>query len=117
MPCRTEMIFDYFGVHLNGVRAANARGIFNVDLAARAAGSKLELENGVLNHIANAQAEDPDATITLSRETLNKIILKENHVEKGATGRRGDDRRQCREGKRNAALHGELRLLVSCRHP
>ena len=27
-----EMIFDYFGVHLNGVRAANARGIFNVDL-------------------------------------------------------------------------------------
>jgi len=78
----TEMIFDYFGVHLNGVRAANARGIFNVDLGREGGRYKLELENGVLNHIANAQAEDPDATITLSRETLNKIILKETTLKK-----------------------------------
>ena len=26
----TEMIFDYLGVHLNGVRAANARGILTL---------------------------------------------------------------------------------------
>ena len=78
----TEMIFDYFGVHLNGVRAANARGIFNVDLGREGGRYKLELENGVLNHSANAQAEDPDATITLSRETLNKIILKETTLKK-----------------------------------
>ncbi|EAR2011577.1 SCP2 sterol-binding domain-containing protein, partial [Salmonella enterica] len=38
---------------------------------------KLELENGVLNHTANAEAKDADATLTLSRDTLNKIILKE----------------------------------------
>lgn len=112
----TEMIFDYFGVHLNGVRAANARGIFNVDLGREGGRYKLELENGVLNHSANAQAEDPDATITLSRETLNKIILKETTLKK-AQQAGGDDRRQRREGERNAALHGELRLLVSCRHP
>ncbi|HAV1532616.1 TPA: MBL fold metallo-hydrolase [Enterobacter hormaechei subsp. xiangfangensis] len=78
----TEMIFDYFGVHLNGVRAANARGIFNVDLGREGGRYKLELENGVLNHSANIQAEDPDATITLSRETLNKIILKETTLKK-----------------------------------
>lgn len=78
----TEMIFDYFGVHLNGVRAANARGIFNVDLGREGGRYKLELENGVLNHSANAQAQDPDATITLSRETLNKIILKETTLKK-----------------------------------
>ncbi len=78
----TEMIFDYLGVHLNGVRAANARGIFNVDLGREGGRYKLELENGVLNHSANAQAEDPDATITLSRETLNKIILKETTLKK-----------------------------------
>ena len=77
----TEMIFDYFGVHLNGVRAANARGIFNVDLGREGGRYKLELENGVLNHSANIQAEDPDATITLSRETLNKIILKETKAQ------------------------------------
>ncbi|MGE9806767.1 alkyl sulfatase C-terminal domain-containing protein, partial [Escherichia coli] len=38
---------------------------------------KLELENGVLNHTANAEAKDVDATVTLNRDTLNKIILKE----------------------------------------
>lgn len=36
----------------------------------------------MLNHSANIQAEDPDATITLSRETLNKIILKETTLKK-----------------------------------
>ena len=38
---------------------------------------KLELENGVLNHTANAEAKEADATLTLNRDTLNKIILKE----------------------------------------
>ena len=36
----------------------------------------------MLNHSANIQAEDPDATITLSRETLNKMILKETTLKK-----------------------------------
>lgn len=78
----TEMIFDYFGVHLNGVRAANAKGIFNVDLGREGGTYRLELENGVLNHSANALAKDPDATITLSRETLNRIILRETTLKK-----------------------------------
>ncbi|QLA69337.1 MBL fold metallo-hydrolase [Enterobacter pasteurii] len=78
----TEMIFDYFGVHLNGVRAANAKGVFNVDLGREGGTYRLELENGVLNHSANALAKDPDATITLSRETMNRIILRETTLKK-----------------------------------
>ncbi|MNM58623.1 hypothetical protein D3C81_698580 [compost metagenome] len=33
--------------------------------------------NGVLNHTEGMQAENADATITLTRETLNKLMLKE----------------------------------------
>ncbi|EMA8094721.1 alkyl sulfatase dimerization domain-containing protein [Enterobacter hormaechei] len=71
-----EMFFDYLGVHINGVRAGNAKAVFNIDLGKDGGKYKLELENGVLNHTANAQAKDSDATITLDRTTLNDIILK-----------------------------------------
>ncbi|MCS2148169.1 alkyl/aryl-sulfatase [Scandinavium manionii] len=72
-----EMFFDYLGVHINGEKAANAKAVFNIDLGSDGGKYKLELENGVLNHTANAEAKDADATITLNRDTLNKIILKE----------------------------------------
>ncbi|WP_333497633.1 alkyl/aryl-sulfatase [Kluyvera sp. CHPC 1.2972] len=72
-----EMFFDYLAVHINGEKAANAKAVFNVDLGSDGGKYKLELENGVLNHSANAQASNADAAITLNRATLNKIILKE----------------------------------------
>ena len=72
-----EMFFDYLGVHINGVRAGNAKAVFNIDLGKDGGKYKLELENGVLNHTANAQAKDADATITLDRTTLNDILKKE----------------------------------------
>ena len=72
-----EMFFDYLAVHINGEKAANAKAVFNVDLGSDGGKYKLELENGVLNHSANAQASNADASITLNRATLNKIILKE----------------------------------------
>ena len=71
-----EMFFDYLGVHIKGVRAGNAKAVFDIDLGKDGGKYKLELENGVLNHTANAQAKDADATITLDRTTLNDIILK-----------------------------------------
>jgi alkyl sulfatase BDS1-like metallo-beta-lactamase superfamily hydrolase len=51
--------------------------VFNIDLGSDGGKYKLELENGVLNHTADAEATNADATITLNRDTLNKIILKE----------------------------------------
>lgn len=72
-----EMFFDYLGVHINGEKAANAKAVFNVDLGSDGGKYKLELENGVVNHTADAEAKDADATIVLNRDTLNKIILKE----------------------------------------
>lgn len=75
-----EMFFDYLAVHINGEKAANAQAVFNVDLGADGGKYKLELENGVLNHSADAQTSNADASITLNRATLNKIILKEESL-------------------------------------
>ncbi|RXX19788.1 hypothetical protein DF217_10340, partial [Streptococcus oralis] len=69
--------FDYLGVHINGEKAGAAKAILNVDLGKDGGKYKLELENGVLNHTANAVADNADANITLDRDTLNKIILKQ----------------------------------------
>ena len=72
-----DLFFDYLGVRLNGPKAANASARLNFDFG-RAGGTYLvELENGVLNHTAGAKAENADATVTLSRDTLNRIILGE----------------------------------------
>ncbi|MCS1421365.1 alkyl/aryl-sulfatase [Citrobacter portucalensis] len=75
-----EMFFDYLAVHINGEKAANAQAVFNVDLGADGGKYKLELENGVLNHSADTQTSNADASITLNRATLNKIILKEESL-------------------------------------
>ncbi|MDM2895901.1 MBL fold metallo-hydrolase [Citrobacter sp. Cpo030] len=75
-----EMFFDYLAVHINGEKAANAQAVFNVDLGADSGKYKLELENGVLNHSADTQASNADASISLNRATLNKIILKEESL-------------------------------------
>lgn len=80
-----EMFFDYLAVHINGEKAANAKAIFNVDLGNDGGKYKLELENGVLNHTANVQADNADATMTLTRATLNKIILQEETLKQAQT--------------------------------
>ena len=76
-----EMFFDYLAVHINGEKAANAHALLNFDFGNEGGKYKVELENGVLNHTANSSAENADATITLSRDTLNKIILKEESLD------------------------------------
>ena len=48
--------------------------------AARTGSTSIELENGVLNHTEGRQASNADATVTLSRDTLNKIILQETKL-------------------------------------
>ncbi|MDX6021890.1 alkyl sulfatase dimerization domain-containing protein [Scandinavium sp. V105_16] len=75
-----EMFFDYMGVHLNGIKAANAKALINFDFGEQGK-YKVELENGVLNHTADTQAQDADTTISMSRDTLNRIILKQETVQ------------------------------------
>jgi alkyl sulfatase BDS1-like metallo-beta-lactamase superfamily hydrolase len=72
-----EMFFDYLGVRLDSAKATDAVMTLNVDLGDQSGQYVLELENGVLNHTAGVQADDADATLTLSRNTLNDIILQQ----------------------------------------
>src|SRR3546814_405723 len=56
---------------------AETEAVINVDLGTEGGKYLLELGNGVLNHTAGVQVADADASITLTRDTLNRIILQE----------------------------------------
>ena len=70
-----DMIFDYWSVRLNREKAANATAILNFDLG-DSGRYIVELGNGVINHTANMQAQNADASISLSKDTLTNIMLK-----------------------------------------
>jgi len=72
-----EMFFDYLALHINGEKAADLKSVLNVDFGGEDGMYKLELENGVLNHTAGVRDEKADATINMSRDTMNKILLRE----------------------------------------
>jgi len=70
-----EMFFDYLSVRVNRAKAANAHIVLNVDFGKPDGTYLLELESGVLNHTAGVQAQQADANVTMTRDTLNGIIL------------------------------------------
>jgi len=72
-----EMFFDFLAVRLDGEKAGDTAATFNVDLGEEGGKYLLELGNGVLNHTKDIQAAAADASMTLTRDTLNKIILQE----------------------------------------
>lgn len=72
-----EMFFDYLAVRLNGPKAGDATALLNFDFGGDAGQYLLELGNGVLNHTAGIKSDKADATVKLSRDTLNKIILQQ----------------------------------------
>lgn len=80
-----DLFFDYMGVRLNGPKAGDAKITLNFDFGDSGGKYLVELENGVLNHTADKQAADADATITLSRDTLNKIILQQEKLADGVS--------------------------------
>lgn len=69
-----DMVFDYAGVRLNSEKAGDAAMKLNFDFGDDGQ-YMVELVNGVLNHTADLQADDADATITLTRDALNGIML------------------------------------------
>ena len=77
-----DMFFDYLGVRLNSAKAGDAHITINFDFGAPEGTYLVEVENGVLNHTAGAQANDADATIKVSREVFNDIALKKITLDK-----------------------------------
>ncbi|MNS83009.1 SCP-2 sterol transfer family protein [compost metagenome] len=75
-----EMLFDYFAVRLNGPKASGKKTTLNLDFTDLKKKYSLALENGVLNH-APRFAPNADATLTLSKATLDSIQLRETTLE------------------------------------
>ena len=77
-----NMLFDYLAVRLNGPKAAGKKIALNVDFTDLKKQYGLAVENAVLNH--GKPLAQPDATITLSKATLDAIQLKETTLEQAA---------------------------------
>lgn len=75
-----DLLFDYLGVRLNTDKAANKRIVLNLEFPDTNQKYTLELDHGTLNHMEGVQAENANATITLNRETLNQILLKQKSL-------------------------------------
>jgi alkyl sulfatase BDS1-like metallo-beta-lactamase superfamily hydrolase len=76
-----DMFFDYAGVRLNSERAGDAHITLNFDFGDPEGTYLVELVDGVLNHTAGVQADDADAKLTLSRDTLNDIMLQQTTLD------------------------------------
>jgi alkyl sulfatase BDS1-like metallo-beta-lactamase superfamily hydrolase len=78
------MFFDYLGIRLDSGLAGETSLALNVDLGGEGQ-YLLELSNGVLNNTADVQSDTADATLTLSRDTLNRIALGETSAADAAS--------------------------------
>jgi alkyl sulfatase BDS1-like metallo-beta-lactamase superfamily hydrolase len=70
-----ELFFDYLGMKLNGSKADGKHIVLNFDFTDVQEQYLVEVVHGVLNHTADKQADKADATITMTRDTLNQIVL------------------------------------------
>ncbi|MDW9550050.1 alkyl sulfatase dimerization domain-containing protein [Sinorhizobium meliloti] len=77
-----DLFFDYLGMRLNSEKAGDTKLTLNFDFGEEDGKYLLQLENGVLNNTAGQQADNADATITLTRDSLNGIVLGETTLEK-----------------------------------
>ncbi len=72
-----DMFFDLLGVRLNGPKAEGKIITINWVFTDTNEKYALYLENSTLNHTADKQAKNADATITLTRDAWNRIVIKE----------------------------------------
>lgn len=77
----TGLLFDYLGVKLDGEKAAGIALTLNFVFPDINEKYTLELTNASLHHIKGYQSNKADATMTMDREILNQIILKQKGVE------------------------------------
>lgn len=72
-----DLFFDYLGMRLKGPEVADKHITINLDFTDLKQQYTLEMVNGVLNHTEGLLAKNADAKLTLTRDTLNKLMLKE----------------------------------------
>lgn len=70
-----DLFFDFLGLSLDGTKAQGKTITINWNFTDIKEQYVLALENAALNHTANKQAKEADATVTLTRAALNEVIL------------------------------------------
>lgn len=76
-----DMLFDFLAVRFNAEKATGKKYAININFTDLKKHYTLKVENAVLNHTQH-QAKTADATLTLTKETLNAVQLKEITLEK-----------------------------------
>lgn len=96
---KSDMLFDYLAVHLNGPRANGKKITLNWNFTDTKERFVVTLENSALTYVAAKQVADADATVTTSQAILVAIVLgKSNVVTALATG--------------GIVINGDVRKLV-----
>jgi alkyl sulfatase BDS1-like metallo-beta-lactamase superfamily hydrolase len=72
-----DLFFDYLAVRLNGDRAEGRRSVINWVFSDLGRSYVLNLENCALTYLADRRRDGADATVTLDRSTLDRLILRE----------------------------------------
>jgi alkyl sulfatase BDS1-like metallo-beta-lactamase superfamily hydrolase len=72
-----DMFFDLLAVRLNGPKAAGKLIRLNAVFSDTGEVYLLTVENGVLNYAKGKQSDQADATLTMSRATLDAVLLGE----------------------------------------
>jgi len=80
-----ELFFDYLSIRLDGPKAEGKTIKLNLDLPDTRDKYLLVVQYGVLQYHKDQQAKDADASLTMSRDTLNEIIEGKLKVEQGVT--------------------------------
>ena len=72
-----DLFFDFLGVRLNGDKAEGKTIVVNWAFPDTSERYALTLQNCALTYLADRHAEAADATVTLDRAVLNRVILRE----------------------------------------
>jgi alkyl sulfatase BDS1-like metallo-beta-lactamase superfamily hydrolase len=72
-----ELFFDFLGVRLNGEKAEGKTIVINWTFPDAGERYALTLQNFALNYLGVRHAETADASVTMDRTTLNRIVLRE----------------------------------------
>jgi alkyl sulfatase BDS1-like metallo-beta-lactamase superfamily hydrolase len=80
----TTMFFDFLGVRLNAQKAEGKTLIVNWNFTEPPEQFVLNLENSALTHVAGKQSDRADATLTLSRATLDAVALRRTTIPEAA---------------------------------
>ena len=89
-----DLLFDFLGIRLNGDKAAGKAIVVNWAFSDTGERYVLTLQNCALTYLADRQSEAADATVSLERSTLNRVILRElalpDAISKGLISIEGD---------------------------